>query len=123
MRVKFLSYCFIIAMFISMANLSNSASNSIEDSDAPILEKVNETYFVNGEEAFDVETLSPSSKNLNNPKILIVNPTSNNWNMMSKNLINETMCHHNFAYTNDNLSQDQQLMQLYNIQDHIVQIY
>ncbi len=74
-------------------NMSDSGTNLNDN--APILEKINESYFVDGEEVNDASLLI-SNKNNEYPKRLLANPTSNNWNMMTKNLLDGTMDFFNF---------------------------
>lgn len=73
--------------------------NNVSENSAPILTKVNETYFVNGKEALDSSVLTPTSKNLSNPKVLLAEPKSSNWNMMSKSLSDGTI---DFFYFDEN---------------------
>ena len=73
--------------FLTTTRTSDLAQNT----DAPVLKKINQTYFVNGEEANDASILSSHHVYLNSSKALLAEPENSEWNMVSKDLTDGTM--------------------------------
>lgn len=102
LKIFFISLLLITSSTCVISTSKSNVNNEIAHcNNAPTLEKINESYFVNGEEVNDASTLI-SQRNNYYPKKLVATPTTNNWNMVTKSLLDGKIDF--FAFDQDSYS-------------------
>ena len=87
----------VFAIFVGSNTLNFTLNHNIDvNAIAPLLEKQNQSYFIGGQEVMDASELIDECSSVNQDIVLPASRRTNNWNMMSKSLVDGTLDFFNF---------------------------
>lgn len=94
MKGRIFALLSLTVLLFAHLSVSSESHNTIYSNDAPRLEKINQSYYIDGQEALEVDTIINNDSS--NYSKSIIESNEQEWNIATKNYTNNTLQFINF---------------------------
>lgn len=94
MKGRIFALLSLTVLLFAHLSVSSKSHNTIYSNDAPRLEKINQSYYIDGQEALEVDTIINNDSS--NYSKSIIESNEQEWNIATKNYTNNTLQFINF---------------------------